>query len=150
MRYIMSVLLCLLMCQSCLAVSVEEGMSFFNSFVAASGSYDKNLLNFYDDNAFIKRIVINNKKSNEVKIISASDYKNKLKYYGKMAEVTKYKNKYTNLQYIQIGNDIKIKGYRKPSTSNELFAFEFLVGKNKKGKMVIKEDITHTKAAFLL
>jgi hypothetical protein len=31
-----------------------------------------------------------------------------------------------------------------------LFAFEFLVGKNKKGKMVIKEDITHTKAAFLL
>lgn len=149
-RFFLGILVLFLSCPMTFATSIDEGMAFFNTFVKAASSYDASLLNFYDDNASIKRVIIKGPQSYETKIISVTDYKNKLKYYGKMAAMTKYNNLYTNLQFTQCGNDVRIKGYRKPSTSNEKFAVEFVIGKNKNGKMVIKQDITHTKAAFLL
>ena len=149
-RIFLGLIAAFFICPVSFAISIDEGMDFFNSFVKAASSYDTNLLNFYEDNASIKRIIIKGPESFETKVISASAYKMKLKYYSKMAAVTKYKNLYTNLQFIPYGNDIKIKGYRKPSTSNEKFEVEVVVGKNQNGKMVIKQDITHTKAAFLL
>lgn len=136
---------------SAYAITLEQGKQAFQTYVKYSNDCKTTaLLNMYDKNSLIKRIVSNKDGTSYVKILPVVMYKTMLIGYSKAALLQGYSNIYTNVSFSQCGEDVVVKALRHPSTSKERLPATIIFHQNSAGKIVIKEEAFHTNASFLL
>jgi hypothetical protein len=143
------ILSCTLIQTAC-AISIEEGKDAFQTYVRESNACSVSLINMYDKNSVIKRIVVNKDGSSYTKILPVASYKIMLINFSKAALWQGYSNTWTNVSFHQSGSDVVVKALRHPSTSSEKLPATLVFHRNQKGKIVIKEEAFQTKASFLL
>lgn len=149
-KFLFFLILNILFMQSAFAMTLEEGKQAFQAYIKNSNACNMALVNMYDKNSVIKRIVINPDGSTYVKVLPIAMYKMMLMNYSKIALWQGYNNTYTNVMFSQVNDDVVIKAIRHPSTSKEKLPATIVFRKNKNGKIMIKEEVFHTNAAFLL
>ena len=148
--YLIFTLLHFVFAQSTSAMTIEDGKQAFQNYVKYSNACNRNLIGMYDKNSSIKRIVINKDGSSYIKILPVGMYKTMLLGYSKAALLQGYSNVYTNVSFYQCGDDVMVKALRHPSTSRERLPATIVFHQNAAGNIVIKEEIFHTNASFLL
>lgn len=129
---------------------IKEIENFFNLYVNSANSYDDNLINYYFEDAQIKRVVIKPNGDREDVIIPMDRYKKELNK-GKMAaKLAKYKNKYLNKRYEKIGEaTYRIKALRYPRNDKIGLNAEFQIVKTPLGYKISKEEMETTVQRFL-
>lgn len=132
------------------AMTLDEGKQAFQAYIKESNACSISFINMFDKNSVIKRVVLNKDGSSYVKIIPITAYKTMLIGYSKAALWQGYRNVYTNVSFQQNGDDVMVKAIRHPSTSNEKLPATIIFRANSKGKVIIKEELFYTNAAFLL
>ena len=77
-------------------------------------------------------------------------YKSEVKKSAKLMKIRKYKNFYSNIKILPVGNDYKISALRRPSTGDYKGSAHFIIGKDNYGNWKIKEESMNTPVqAFL-
>lgn len=140
----------LFLVQSVCAITLEQGKQAFQTYVKYSNNCSVSLINMYDKNSLIKRIVKNPDGTYYTKILPVGMYKTMLIGYSKAALLQGYSNVYTNVSFSQNGDEVVVKALRHPSTSTERLPATIVFHQNQAGRIVIKEEIFHTNASFLL
>lgn len=140
----------IILTQATSAITLDEGKKAFQVYMKESNACSITFINMYDKNSVIKKIIINKDGSSYVKTIPVAAYKTMLLGYSQAAVWQGYKNAYTNVSFQQNGDDVIVKALRHPSTSTEKLPATIIFHSNAKGKTVIKEEIFHTNAAFLI
>lgn len=135
--------------QAC-AITLDEGKQAFQKYVKNSNACNMAFINMYDKNSVIKRIVTNKNGSTYTKILPAGMYKTMLLSYSKVALIQGYSNVYTNVSFHQSGDEVVVKALRHPSTSSDRLPATIVFGKSSTGRIVIKEEVFHTNAGFLI
>lgn len=129
---------------------IKEIENFFNSYVDSANSYDDDLINYYFDDAKIKRVVIKPNGDREDVIIPMDRYKKELSKGKMVAKLAKYKNKYLNKRYEKIGEaTYKIKALRYPRNDKIGLNAEFQIVKTPLGYKISKEEMETTVQRFL-
>jgi len=128
------------------AVSDTDAVvAFFNKFVKAANSYDKNYFNYYAASPKIVRVVIKPDGQKVPVTVPFERYKKETKKGMKFGRVVRYKNTYTNIEVDKIDdNSYKLKALRKPSTGKGKFAAYFIIAKNDAGQFKIQEESMET------
>ncbi len=140
----------IILTQATFAITLDEGKQAFQVYMKESNACSVTFINMYDKNSVIKRIVMNKDGSSYVKIIPVAAYKTMLLGYSQAALWQGYRNVYTDVSFQRNGEDVIVKAIRHPSTSTEKLPATIIFRSNSKGKIVIKEEIFNTNAAFLL
>ncbi|MDD3420215.1 MAG: hypothetical protein PHE78_06395 [Candidatus Gastranaerophilales bacterium] len=143
-------LVSLIITQQASAMTIDEGKVAFQNYVKNSNACNTAFINMYDKDSVIKRIVRNKDGSGYTKIMPVSMYKMMLINYSKVALWQGYSNNYTNVSFQQCGNDVMVKALRHPSTSKDKLPATIVFHTNARGKVVVKEEIFHTNAGFLV
>ncbi len=134
----------------CYASEMQDVQCFFNKYVEAANSYDSNFFDFYSNNAKIVRVVEKPDGTFESVNIPLERYKSEVKKSTKLMKLRKYKNFYSNIRILPIGNDYKIAALRTPSTGDYKGSAHFIIGKDPNGNWKIKEESMNTPVlAFL-
>ncbi len=134
----------------CYAAEMDDVQNFFNRYVDAANNYDNNFFNFYSSNAKIIRVVEKPDGTFESVNIPFERYKSEVKKSTKLMKLRKYKNRYSNIKILPIGNDYKIAALRMPSTSDYKVPAHFIIGKDNYGNWKIKEESMNTKVQTFL
>lgn len=140
----------IILMQAAFSITLDEGKHAFQSYIKESNNCSITFINMFDNNSVIKRVVFNPDGSSYVKIIPIVAYKTMLIGYSKAALWQGYRNTYTNISFQQNGADVIVKAIRHPSTSTQKLPATIIFHTNSRGKIVIKEELFHTNAAFLL
>ena len=145
------ILFCFLTFGACaFASDIENVRDFFNTYIESANSYKSNYFDFYLPNAVIKRVVVKKDGSNESVTVPMSEYKKHSALSVKIGKVRKYKNIYSDIKIVPEGDNFRLTAMRKPSTSSYSLPVSFLIGKDSKGELKIKEESMHTKVQTFL
>ncbi len=129
---------------------IAEVEKFFNSYVNSANNYQDDLVNHYNKNAKIKRVVIKPDGTKETVTIPMERYIKELKIGKKTAQLVNYKNTYTNRRYEKTGdNEYKIKTARIPFRDKKGLNAEFKVVRTPKGMKISEETMETTVQKFL-
>lgn len=140
----------LVLTQTAFAITIEEGKQAFQNYVRLSNNCSISLINMYDKNTQIKRIVKNPNGTTYTKIMPVGMYKTMIIGYSKAALLQGYNNIYTNVSFSKCGDAVVVNALRHPSTSKDKLPAKISFHKNSTGRIVIKEEIFHTNAASLV
>ena len=120
-------------------------VTFFNKYVKAANSYDKNYFSYYTSTPTIIRVVI---KSNGQKVpvnVPFDRYKKETRSGMKLGKIVRYKNTYSNINVSQIDeNTYKLTALRHPSTGKKKFSTYFIIVKDADGQFKIQEESMET------
>ena len=128
----------------------REVEKFFNSYVESANNYQDDLVEHYDKNAEIERVVIKPDGTKETVKIPMERYIKELKIGKKTAQLVNYKNTYTNKKYEKIDDEnFKIKTTRIPFRDKKGLRAEFIVKKTPDGLKISKETMETNVQKFL-
>lgn len=118
---------------------------FFNKYVKAANSYDKNYFSYYAPNPTIIRVVI---KPNGQKVpvnVPFARYKKETRSGMKLGKIVRYKNTYSNIDVTKLDEGTyKITTLRHPSTGKKKFSAYFIIVKDTDGQFKIQEESMET------
>ena len=117
-----------------LADSAQEALHFFNSYVTAANSYSSTVATMYSPNAKIIRQVI--KPNGQLVNVNTNTatYIKQMKIGQAGARMRSYKNTYTNVKVVSLGNKLKT----------------YMIVKKINGKWQITEELMQTKEQIFL
>ena len=131
-------------------MSADDALSFFAKYVNDANAQSPKLVDYYDPNAKIVRVVMLPDGKTESVTTDMKEYTRQLKIGANLAKLNKYKNFYTERKVTKVGNDYKITCKRQPSTSDYKLPAHFIIGTDTNGKMKIKEEMMYTKQTMIL
>lgn len=126
------------------ADELSDVQAFFENYIKAANSYSKTLVNYYQPDAKIIRVVIKPDKTTQSVDFPMSRYKNELRKSAPLARLSRYKNTYTDKKFEKLENgDYKISALRTPNNDKKGLPFHFIVTNTPDGWKV-KEELMHT------
>jgi len=132
------------------AAEAKEVENFFNQYITSANNYEDDLINLYDPNAKIERVVIKKDGSKQSVFIPMQRYIKELKIGRKTAKLVNYKNRYINKKYEKIGDgEYKIKTKRIPFRDKTGLNAEFTVKRTPGGLKISHESMETTVQKFL-
>lgn len=150
MKKFLMALLLLVVGTCAFAGEQDDVLKFFNSYVNAANTYQKNIPSYYAPNAKIIRVVIKKDGTTASRVTNMARYKSELVTNASIAKIRNYKNYYSDIKITKQGADYKISCMRKPSLSDYKIPAHFVIGKDSSGKYKIKEESMHTKMQIFL
>lgn len=150
MKKIFTLIAALLIGTGAFAMSADDALSFFAKYVNDANAQSPKLVDYYDPNAKIVRVVMLPDGKTESVTTDMKEYTRQLKIGANLAKLNKYKNFYTERKVTKVGNDYKITCKRQPSTSDYKLPAHFIIGTDANGKMKIKEEMMYTKQTAIL
>ena len=132
------------------AESAQEALNFFHSYVNAANTYSSTVATMYSPNAKIIRQVI--KPNGELVNVNTNTatYIKQMKIGQAGARMRGYKNTYTNVKVISLGNgSYKVSSLRQPK--GETYKLKtYMIVKKINGKWQITEELMQTKEQIFL
>lgn len=123
----------------------DEVVVFFNKYVKAANSYDKNYFSYYTPNPTIIRVVV---KPNGQKFpvnVPFDRYKKETRSGMKLGKIVRYRNTYSNINVLKVDEDMyKLTALRHPSTGKKKFGAYFIIVKDPNGQYKIQEESMET------
>lgn len=128
----------------------KEVEKFFNSYITSANNYKDDLIDHYDSNAIIERIVIKPDGTKESVKIPMPRYTKELRLGKRTAKLVNYKNRYINKKYEKISdNEYKIKTKRIPMRDKTGLNAEFTITRTPEGLKISHEAMETTVQKFL-
>lgn len=128
----------------------QEVMDFFNNYVKMANSHSMSMLDYYDTNAKIIRVVEKPDGTTKSVAFSMSEYAKQLKLGSKLAKVKKYKNYYTDVNISKSDDTYKIDTLRQPSSEKYKLPAYFVVKRDSNGSLKIITESMNTKVQTFL
>lgn len=132
------------------AESAQEALNFFHSYVNAANTYSSTVATMYSPNAKIIRQVI--KPNGELVNVNTNTatYIKQMKIGQAGARMRGYKNTYTNVKVVSLGNgSYKVSSLRQPK--GETYKLKtYMIVKKINGKWQITEELMQTKEQIFL
>ena len=132
------------------AESAQEALNFFHSYVNAANTYSSTVATMYSPNAKIIRQVI--KPNGELVNVNTNTatYIKQMKIGQAGARMRGYKNTYTDVKVISLGNgSYKVSSLRQPK--GETYKLKtYMIVKKINGKWQITEELMQTKEQIFL
>ena len=150
MKKIIALITALLIGTGAFAMTADDALSFFAKYVNAANSQSPKIIDYYERNARIIRVVVLPDGKTESVTTDMREYTRQLKIGANLAKLNKYKNFYTDRKVTKVGNDYKITCQRQPSTSDYKLPAHFVIGTDANGNMKIKEEMMYTKQTAIL
>ena len=150
MKKIIALITALLIGTGAFAMTADDALSFFAKYVNAANSQSPKIIDYYEPNAKIIRVVVLPDGKTESVTTDMREYTRQLKIGANLAKLNKYKNFYTDRKVTKVGNDYKITCQRQPSTSDYKLPAHFVIGTDANGNMKIKEEMMYTKQTAIL
>ena len=150
MKKIIALITALLIGTGAFAMTADDALSFFAKYVNAANSQSPKIIDYYEPNARIIRVVVLPDGKTESVTTDMRAYTRQLKIGANLAKLNKYKNFYTDRKVTKVGNDYKITCQRQPSTSDYKLPAHFVIGTDANGNMKIKEEMMYTKQTAIL
>ena len=150
MKKIIALITALLIGTGAFAMTADDALSFFAKYVNAANSQSQKIIDYYEPNARIIRVVVLPDGKTESVTTDMREYTRQLKIGANLAKLNKYKNFYTDRKVTKVGNDYKITCQRQPSTSDYKLPAHFVIGTDANGNMKIKEEMMYTKQTAIL
>ena len=150
MKKIIALITALLIGTGAFAMTADDALSFFAKYVNAANSQSPKIIDYYEPNARIIRVVVLPDGKTESVTTDMREYTRQLKIGANLAKLNKYKNFYTDRKVTKVGNDYKITCQRQPSTSDYKLTANFVIGTDANGNMKIKEEMMYTKQTAIL
>ncbi len=150
MKKIIALITALLIGTGAFAMTADDALSFFAKYVNAANSQSPKIIDYYEPNARIIRVVVLPDGKTESVTTDMREYTRQLKIGANLAKLNKYKNFYTDRKVTKVGNDYKITCQRQPSTSDYKLPAHFVIGTDANGNMKIKEEMMYTKQTAIL
>ena len=150
MKKIIALITVLLIGTGAFAMTADDALSFFAKYVNAANSQSPKIIDYYEPNARIIRVVVLPDGKTESVTTDMREYTRQLKIGANLAKLNKYKNFYTDRKVTKVGNDYKITCQRQPSTSDYKLPAHFVIGTDANGNMKIKEEMMYTKQTAIL
>ncbi len=150
MKKILTLITALMVGSSAFAMSADDALSFFAKYVNDANAQSPKIVDYYEPNAKIIRVVVLPDGKTESVTTDMREYTRQLKIGANIAKINKYKNFYTERKVTKVGNDYKITCNRQPSTSDYKLPAHFVIGTDANGNMKIKEEMMYTKQTAIL
>ena len=150
MTKILTLITALLIGSGAFAMSADDALSFFTKYVNDANAQSPKIVDYYEPNAKIIRVVVLPDGKTESVTTDMKEYTRQLKIGANLAKLNKYKNFYTDRKVTKVGNDYKITCQRQPSTSDYKLPAHFVIGTDANGNMKIKEEMMYTKQTAIL
>ncbi len=148
-KIILSLTCLMLVPLSANADDLSDVKTFFDKYVNAANSYEKNIPDYYTSNAKIIRVVYKKDGTTQSVVIPFDRYLSEMKKGEALAKATRYKNTYTDKKYTKVGADYKVSAIRIPRNDKSGLPAHFIVTKTPNGWKIKEELMGTTVQKFL-
>ena len=129
----------------------EEALAFFNNYVESANNYSSTIADMYSPSAKIIRQIVKPDGTTANATTDTATYVKQMKLGQAGAKLRKYKNTYTNINVISLGDgSYKVTSLRQPSGEDYKLRTYMIVKKQANGEWQIIEEMMQTKVQTLL
>ena len=150
-KNILLLLLMMLLVVPAFADEKEEALAFFNNYVESANNYSSTIADMYSPSAKIIRQIVKPDGTTANATTDTATYVKQMKLGQAGAKLRKYKNTYTNINVISLGDgSYKVTSLRQPSGEDYKLRTYMIVKKQANGEWQIIEEMMQTKVQTLL
>ncbi len=150
-KNILLLLLMMLLAIPAFADEKEDALAFFNNYVESANNYSSAIADMYSPSAKIIRQIVKPDGTTANATTDTATYVKQMKLGQAGAKLRKYKNTYTNINVISLGDgSYKVTSLRQPSGEDYKLKTYMIVKKQANGEWQIIEEMMQTKVQTLL